>query len=159
LSELGDVMLREGKYDSALTTLLETIRLSRQQRLRVLLPKTMINIARIHAMQENYQMALAYYDSANELYAGPKDRYGIAEVNLGKSLVYLNMGQFDEAHKYITTSLDQARALNARVLELNCFQHLSALYEKRGDYRKRSEERRVGKESRSRGRPYDDEWT
>jgi Signal transduction histidine kinase len=136
LSELGDVMLREGKYDSALTTLLETIRLSRQQRLRVLLPKTMINIARIHAMQENYQMALAYYDSANELYAGPKDRYGIAEVNLGKSLVYLNMGQFDEAHKYITTSLDQARALNARVLELNCFQHLSALYEKRGDYRK-----------------------
>ncbi len=136
LSELGDIMLREGKYDSALTALLETNRLSREQNLRVLLPKTMINIARIHVMTENYPTALTYYDSAYSLYEGPKDKFGIAEVNLGKGLVYLNMGQFDESYKYITSSLENARLLNARVLELDCFQHLSSLFEKRGDYRK-----------------------
>jgi len=136
LSELGDIMLREAKYDSALSTLLETIRLSKELKLRVLLPETMINIARIHVIRKEFPKALAYYDSAYSLYEAPKDRFGIAEVNLGRGLVYLSMKQYDEALSYISSSLEDARSLHARVLELDCFKHLSALWEERGEYKK-----------------------
>jgi signal transduction histidine kinase len=135
LSELGDIMLREGNYDSALTTLMETLRLSRELRLRVLLPKSMINIARIHLIKKDFNTALAYYDSAFVLYDKTKDRFGIAEVNLGRGLVYINLKKYDEAMNFVQSSLNDARALNARVLELECFQHLSTLWERRGDYK------------------------
>ena len=136
LSEIGDTQLRRGQYDSALYNLRRTLDLSRKQNLRVLLPKSMINIAQILVKQKKYQEALMYYDTAYQLYDKTKDRFGIAEVNVGRGLTYLSMERYDQALDAIQSSLRDARALNARILELQCFQHLATLWEKRGDYRK-----------------------
>lgn len=136
LSEIGDVLLRRGKYDSALSTLESTLVLSRKARLRVLEPKTMINIAEIYVKKNDVAKAMAYYDTAYRQYEKSNDRFGIAEVNLGRGRIALEQRKYDEAMAFIQRSLDDARSLNANLLQLQCFYHLSSLWEKRGDYKR-----------------------
>ncbi len=136
LSEIGDVLLRQGNYDSALLTLERTLELSRKHRLRVLEPKTMINIAQIYLKKDDEKTALAYYDTAYQYYNQANDKFGIAEVNLGRGLAHLSQKRYDEAMKLIQSSLDDAKKLNANILQLQCFNHLSSLWEKRGDYKR-----------------------
>jgi signal transduction histidine kinase/Tfp pilus assembly protein PilF len=134
LSEIGDVLLRQGKFDLALKTLQQTHELSKQFRLRVLEPKTMINIAQIYLKKNDMTTALAYYDTAYQQYNQVNDKFGIAEVNLGRGLAYLQQKKYDDAMRLIQGSLADAKSLNARILELKCFFQLSVLWEKRGDY-------------------------
>jgi signal transduction histidine kinase len=136
LSEIGDVLLRQKQYDKALETLQLTLRLSRKARLRVLEPKTMINIAQIFVRKNDYNKAFAYYDTAYQQYNKSNDKFGIAEVNLGRGLAYLNQKKYDEAMRLIQSSLEDAKRLNASILELQCFHHLSTLWENRGDYKR-----------------------
>jgi signal transduction histidine kinase len=136
LSEIGEVLLRQAKYDSALSVLQLTLRLSREARLRVLEPKTMINIAQIYVKKNDFNKAFAYYDTAFQHYNKSNDKFGIAEVNLGRGLAYLNQKKFDDAMRFIQSSLDDAKRLNANILELQCFYHLSTLWERRGDYKR-----------------------
>lgn len=136
LSEIGDVLLRQEKYDSALAALKKTLELSRKHRLRVLEPKTMINIAQIYVNRNDINTALAYYDTAYQQYDQSNDKFGIAEVNLGRGLAYMHQKKYDDAMRLIQGSLNDAKALNAKILELQCFYHLSSLWEKRGDYKK-----------------------
>lgn len=134
--ELGDVLFRERKYDSAMNSFLKTISISRNLGLVELQPKSMIFIARILATKNEHNKALSYLDSAYSTYEKNKDSFGIAEVNLGRGLAYLSMKKNDEALSFIQKTLDQARALNARTLELECFQHLSVILERLGNYQK-----------------------
>jgi signal transduction histidine kinase len=136
LSEIGDVLLRQGKYDSALKTLSLTLKLSRESNLSVLQPKSMINIAQIFVKQNDFNKGLAYYDTAYEQYKRTNDKFGIAEVNLGRGLTYLHMERYDDAMRLIQSSLEEAKDLNASILELRCNQQLSLLWERRGDYKK-----------------------
>jgi signal transduction histidine kinase len=136
LSEIGDVLLRQGKYDSALKTLSLTLKLSRESNLSVLQPKSMINIAQIFVKQNDFNKGLAYYDTAYEQYKRTNDKFGIAEVNLGRGLTYLHMERYDDAMRLIQSSLEEAKNLNASILELRCNQQLSLLWERRGDYKK-----------------------
>jgi signal transduction histidine kinase len=134
--EMGDVLLRERKYDSALNSFMKTISTSRQLELEELQPKSMIFIAKILTTKNEYSKALAYLDSAFHTYEKTKDAFGIAEVNLGRGLTHISMKKNAEALRYIKTTLEQAKALNARTLELECFQHLSVIMEQQGDYKK-----------------------
>jgi signal transduction histidine kinase len=136
LSEIGEVMLRQGKHDEALETLQLTLQLSRKQKLRVLEPKTMINIAQIYVKKNDFARAFKYYDTAAQHYDRSNDKFGLAEVNLGKGLAHLNQKNYNEAMRLIQSSLDAAKSLNAKILELRCFSHLSTLWERRGDYKK-----------------------
>jgi signal transduction histidine kinase len=136
LAELGDIMLRQGRYDSALATLHETLSLSRSLGLRVLQPKSMINIAQTLVKKKEYAKALAYYDTAFMLYDKTNDKFGLADVNSGRGLAYLSMQRFDDAMNHFQHALQDAREINARNLELQCFQHLSTLWEQKGDYKK-----------------------
>jgi signal transduction histidine kinase len=136
LSEIGDVQLRQGKYDLALKTLQETHKLSKKYRLRVLEPKTMINIAQIYLKKNDMTTALAYYDTAYQQYNQVNDKFGIAEVNLGRGLAYMQQRKYDDAMRLIEASLTDAKSLNADILELQCFYQLSVLWERRGDYKR-----------------------
>lgn len=136
LSELGDVMLRQGKYDSAFATLLLTLEKSRNLNLRVLEPRTMLNISELLVAKKDFARAYLFYDTAIELYRSTNDRFGIAEVNLGRGLALMKQEKYDDAMTAIQSSLDDAKKLNARILQLQCFQNLSTLWEKKGDYQK-----------------------
>ena len=136
MDEIGDVMLRRKEYDSALRTLLKSVKLTRQQNIKILEPRTLAKIATIHLHNKDYKKALAYYDSTYALHEKTNNRFGMAEVGLGRGIVLRDQGKYDDALKLIKQSLEIAHESNARILEINCYNQLAALYELKGDFRK-----------------------
>ncbi|MEX2235560.1 MAG: tetratricopeptide repeat-containing sensor histidine kinase [Cyclobacteriaceae bacterium] len=135
LDEIGDVMLRKGEYDSALNILLRSVNLTREQNLGVLEPKTLAKLATVHLHSKNYDHALAYYDTTYKLHERTGNEFGIAEVELGRGLVFIEQGKYDEAMQSISRSLSLAKQSNARILEIRGYSTLSNLYELKKDYK------------------------
>lgn len=136
LDEIGDVLLRQGNYDSALKTLFASLKESRKLQLSGLLPKSMSSIAKTYMQKGDFETALKYYDSTYTLYSRNKDNYGLAEIELGRGVVYQKQNRYDDALRSVTKSLDLARKLNARILEIQCFNQLSSVWETKGDHQK-----------------------
>ena len=135
LDEIADVMIRKGDYDSALHTLLRSVRMTRKQKLLVLEPKTLISLATVHLHARNYESALAYYDTTYRLHEKTGNEFGIAEVELGRGLVYIQQAKYDLAMESINRSLALAKQSNARTLEIKGYYTLSSLFELKKDYR------------------------
>ena len=77
----------------------------------------------------DFDESLKYYDTTYTLYSKNKDRYGLAEVELGRGVVHQRQQHYDQALDFVSKSLDIARKLNARILEIQCFNQLSSLWE------------------------------
>ena len=142
LDEIGDVMLRIGKYDSALLYLKqaknETNELLRQEPesfVKELRTKTLIKIARVYSLLKEYDNALAYYDSTTRLHELTNNQYGIAEVELGRGSLFLSQKNYVEAENHIDIALEIAKRINARILEINCYAELAKLWEENGDHK------------------------
>jgi len=134
--EIGDVQLRKNEYDSALRTLALALKFTRKLNVDVLEPKIHSKLATVYLRKGDFAKARAYYDSAFALSRLTNDRFGVAEVELGRGIVYIKEGQYDEALEKIEGSLNDAKELNARVLEIKCFNQLSILWEMKGEYKK-----------------------
>lgn len=134
--EIGDVQLRKNEFDSALITLGLALNLTRQLHVNVLEPRIHSKLATIYLRKGDFPKARAYYDSAFALHDLTKDRFGAAEIELGRGMVYAKEGKYDEALNKIESSLAVALELNAHVLEIKCYNQLSALWEMKGDYKK-----------------------
>ena len=134
--EIGDVQLRKNEYDSALLTLTRALDLTRKLHVNSLEPKVHSKLATIYLAKGDFKNARAHYDSAYTLNARTKDKFGVAEVELGRGIVYTKEGDFTQALSKIENSLAVAKELNARVLEIKCFNQLSILWEMKGDYKK-----------------------
>lgn len=136
LGELGDVLLRKGEYDSALTYLKESLAISRRLDLKVLEPWGIVKIAKAYVKKKDITNALAYYDTALVVYTKINHRYGIAETKLGQGAAYQNQGNYAAALTAIESSLALAKTLNASVLEIQCNEQLSSIWEMKGDTKK-----------------------
>lgn len=141
--EIGDVKLRMGQYDSALHYLMlslsegnKIMAVNPLTSIRELQPKTYSKIAKTYLFKGDYPKAFAYYDSTYKIHELTGNKFGIAEVELGRGSVYLNQGKYDEAMRYIEKSVMLAKEINARVLEISCYKQLSTLWEKKGDFKK-----------------------
>jgi signal transduction histidine kinase len=134
--ELGDVLLRKGDYDSALDLLQQSLKKTKELEEYVLAPRTLTKIANIYLNKGDYKTAMAYYDSTNAFHLKTGNQFGTAEVELGRGLVLIKQKRYDEAQQLITKSAAIAQEINARVLEIQCYNHLSTLSELEGDYKK-----------------------
>lgn len=135
LDEIGDALIRKGEYDSALQVLLHALRTTRKQNLLVLEPKTLTKLATVHLHTGDYQSALAYYDTTYQIHQKVRNEFGIAEVELGRSLVYIKQGKYDLSEQSVDRSLALAKQSNARTLEIRGYHTLSRLYELRNDHK------------------------
>jgi signal transduction histidine kinase len=136
LDEIGDVLMRKQKYDSALIVLQRALRLTRKENEQVLEPNVLIKIAALHVKLNDFNNAKAYYDSAYTIHAKSKNRFGMAEVELGRGGVLTREQKYDEALRKIENSLMIAKSLDARVLEIKCYNELSGLWELKGDHKR-----------------------
>jgi signal transduction histidine kinase len=136
LHEIGDVQIRKGEYDSAFKTLSKSLKLTRKLGISVLEPMTVSKIAIIYLHNKDYRSALACYDTTYRLHSKTNNKFGIAEVELGRGMVFLEQDKFEEAVKAIGVSLDLAKQTNARVLQIRCYNQLSAVWEKKGQHEK-----------------------
>lgn len=143
LDEIGDVELRMGDYDSALYYLTLSIREGRKlitkkpnTSIKELQPKTFSKIAKAYLYKGDYSKAFAYYDSTFKIHELTGNKYGIAEVELGRGTVFLKQKNYDEAKFYIEKAVGLSKQINARVLEIACYEQLSMLWENKNDYKK-----------------------
>ncbi|HEU5292025.1 MAG TPA: tetratricopeptide repeat protein [Cyclobacteriaceae bacterium] len=143
LDEIGDVELRLGEYDSALhylkLSLLEGKKIIASNSLtsiKELQPKTYSKIAKAYLHKGDFDKTFAYYDSTYMIHELTGNKLGIAEAELGRGIAFIKQGKFEEAMRYIEKSVALAKEINARVLEISCYEQLSTLWEKKGDYKK-----------------------
>lgn len=143
LDEIGDVEIRLGEYDSALQYLKLSLSEGRKiiasnllTSIRELQPKTFSKIAKTYLLMGDYEQAFAYYDSTYKVHELTGNKFGIAEVELGRGTAFIKQEKFDEAMRYIEKALALAKEINARVLETSCYEQLSTLWEKKGDFKK-----------------------
>jgi signal transduction histidine kinase len=137
-NEIGSLYIHKAHYDSALSALTKSLKLTRERKLKIndLEPSVLMNIAKVHLLQDDYSTALSYYDSAYTLFSKTDNKFGAADVNLGRGLVYLKEKKYEDAQKLIEQSAAVAHQVNAWKLEIECYQNLSTLYERKGDYQK-----------------------
>lgn len=136
LDEIGDVQLRKGEYDSALNTLTKSLQITRELRVHELEPRTLARIATIYHKKKKYPTAFAYYDTAYQLHQQTNNRFGMAEIDLGRGRIYAEQGKATEAIKHIEKVLEVAKTLNARKLESECYNLLTNIWEQKGDFKR-----------------------
>lgn len=137
-NEMGDIYIRKKMYDSALVALKLSLKFTRQRKLSIneLEPSIVLNIAKTYRLLNNNPLALNYYDSAFVSFKKNDNQYGLAQIDLGRGLVFMNEGKFAEAQKLIEKSAETAHRLNAWTLEIECYENLSKLLEESGDFKK-----------------------
>ena len=134
--EIGDVLLRRQQYDSADKSLMMALNLARKNEIKELQPRIYGKLAMVAERHGGHERALAYYDTAYALNERTNDRHGMAEVALGRSMIYTNQSRYEEALANLEHSLTVAKELNARILEIKCYNQLATLWEMKADYKK-----------------------
>lgn len=134
--EIGDIQLRKKHYDSAEYSLATALRISKEKEIALRLPRVYAKLASVSIKTGKFEKALQYYDSAYRLHERTNDQFGMATIDLGRATVFTQEGRYDDALKNVQHSLSVAEKLNARVLEIECYNQLSQLWELKSDYRK-----------------------
>ena len=134
--EIGALYLAKKDFEKAEESLFTALRVIRQRKINVIEPRTLAKLAELSRQRKEFERSLAYYDSANQLYVASKNVFGMASIKLGKGKVLAQQRKFAESFKLIDQALTSAKTLNARILEIDCYEQLSSLAEQNGDYKK-----------------------
>jgi signal transduction histidine kinase len=131
------------EYDSALFYLSSALQVTREiirvhplSTVKDLESKTLSKIAQTYRHKGDFIKAFAYYDSTYRIHELTGNKFGIAEVELGRGTVFLEQKKYTEATTYISKALALAQEINARVLEIACYKELATLWEQKGDFKK-----------------------
>jgi signal transduction histidine kinase len=135
--EIGDIYRRKKEYDSALNALTRSLKVSRSLRLKIndLIPETLIKLAKTYLDMKDNAHALAYYDTAQIFYQKTDNEFGLAEVNLGRAIVYMSEKKFDQAKVLMESSETVANSSHSWALEIECLENLAKLYEEQRDFK------------------------
>lgn len=131
---VGDVLLRKKDYQKAEENLVKALKNTKTRKLTVLEPRVLKHLARLYIETENFEKALAAYDSATRIYRSTSNEFGVAEVDLGISEILIEQGRFDDAQKKIEASLATAQRFNADKMSIDCYKLLSSLAERKEDF-------------------------
>lgn len=141
--EMGDIKLRLKQYDSALHYLtqarnagIQILKDKPTSTVAEILPKVMVKIGMAYLLQKKFDSALIYYDSARLYNERTANQYGVADATLGRGMVFVEQGKFNEAEPLIINALQTAQKLNARLLVIKCHEQLARLYDRKKDFQK-----------------------
>lgn len=133
-SVLGELFRRKKDYDQSEEYLLSSLAEARKHKIRVLIPRIQSSLARLYLDKKEFERSLMYYDSVITHETKINNRFMLAECNLGKGMVMSRSGNYAEAQQYYALSLKTSRELNARILEVTCYNELADLYEVKRDF-------------------------
>jgi len=130
----GELYLKKKEYKKSEEYLLQALKAIRERNLNIIEPRVLKRLAQLKFELKQYDKALAYYDSASTMHRKANNTFGVAESNLGISEIYIEQQKFDEAEELIEKCLVTAKRNNAQKMTIDCFEKLSYLAEKKGDY-------------------------
>ncbi len=134
LDATGELYLNKKEYKKSEEYLLSALKELRKRKLTIIEPRVLKRLAHLKFALKDYAQSKAYYDSASIINKKAHNEFGVAEANLGISEIYIEQGKFDEAEVLIEKSLVTAKKYNAQKLTIDCYEKLSYLAEKKGDY-------------------------
>ncbi len=134
LNAIGELYLKKKDYKKSEEYLLAALKALRERNLTIIEPRVLKRLALLKFELKDYPKALAYYDSASVIHNRGHNEFGVAEVNLGISEIFIEQEKFDEAEALIEKCLVTAKKNNAQKMTIDCFEKLSYLAEKKGDY-------------------------
>jgi len=135
LAQLGELSIRQGNLVQAENYLRAALAKSRELNIHILQPRVMAQLARLSLQKNNSALSLAYWDSTQALHQQTRNRFGLAETQLGRGQVLIRQKKYAEAATLLYSGLQTARWLNARILEAEHLRELANLNEQRGDIR------------------------
>ncbi len=134
--EMGDMYCKKGEYDEAEKHLTRALAYAKELRIRFLLPRVYLHLAKLYFHKADYSRALAYYDSVRRDPSIANNRFRVAECDLGAGQVMQKQEKYNEALQLFKKSLDVALQLNARNLALSNYKALASLHEQRKEFEK-----------------------
>jgi signal transduction histidine kinase len=134
--EMGELYRRKKDQDQSERYLKDALRAARKFKIRVLIPRIQVHLARLYLDKKDFGKSLAYYDSVKSQQTSVNNRFGLAECDLGNGMVMFHSGNFESALQHYFRSLEAAKAINARNLALLCFKELATTYEAKKDFEK-----------------------
>jgi len=93
------------------------------------------NLGALKEHEENYSDAIVLYAKSLEISKEIERPYSIALGNLNLSRVYLTLGKLDLAEQFMNECLVYFEEYNLNSIELEIYQLLSELYQKKGVYK------------------------
>jgi signal transduction histidine kinase len=130
----GELYLKMKEYKKSEEYLMSALKSLRERNLTIIEPRVLKRLARLKFELKDYKESLAYYDSASLINKKAHNEFGVAESQLGISEIYIEQQKFEEAETLIEKSLVTAKKNNAQKMTIDCFQKLSYLAEKKGDF-------------------------
>ena len=134
LDATGELYLKKKEYQKSEEYLLSALKALRERNLTIIEPRVLKRLARLKFELKDFKQALAYYDSASVIHNQAHNEFGVAESRLGISEVYIEQKKFDEAEDILEKCLVTAKRNNAQKMIIDCYEKLSYLAEKKGDY-------------------------
>ncbi|MEK6782740.1 MAG: tetratricopeptide repeat-containing sensor histidine kinase [Bacteroidota bacterium] len=134
--EIGSLYVSKKDFKNAEENLFRALHIIRERNLKIIEPQTLTKLAELSLEKKQFDRSIAFYDSAKEEYVASKNVFGIAKTQLGKGKVHLQQNNFIESLPLIEAALTSAKVLNARILEIDCYEQLSLLAELKGDFKK-----------------------
>lgn len=134
-NEKGELFLKKKDFEQSEKFLKEALREARKLKISLLIPIVHLHMADLWQARKDYRLSLVYYDSVILEQTVVNNRFGLAESGLGKGSLLMMSGQYEDALRLYQNSLSDAQNLNARNLQLECYQKLADLYEAKKDFK------------------------
>jgi signal transduction histidine kinase len=134
-NEKGELYLKKGDFAQSEKFLNDALREARKLKISLLIPIVHLHMADLLQARKDHQLSLAYYDSVILEQTVINNRFGLAESALGKGSLLMMSGKYEDALRLYLASLSDAQTLNARNLQLECYQKLAELHEATKDFK------------------------
>ena len=133
--EIGALYMYKKEFEKAREHITNASHIIKARKIKILEPLTITLFGELNLKEQNYEDALAYYDTAFRTYSASRNLWGIAFTKLGKAKVFARQNNLTEAKTLVDEAMFTAHLLNANRLEIECNEQLSLLAELRGDFK------------------------
>lgn len=131
--EMGIAHMRFKEYKKARVYFNEALSLSKKLAITTLTPFVYKSLGEYNDSTKAFTTALRYYDSAVRGFMQHQNELEISNANLGKSQVWLKLGNYARADSMASACLVIAQKLQAQTLAFRCTQTLAKIAEHRKD--------------------------
>lgn len=134
LSDLGDLAIRQGDYDTARSLYEQCLNLQRQLADSAGIAKHVFNLGTVALCQGDYRVARSFYEESLQLQRQLGDSAGIASHLFTLGIIAENQGDYELAQSLFQESYELWESLGDQYTLAYSLNSLGSLAEKQGDY-------------------------
>ncbi len=135
-NNIGIIYRRNNKLSQALDYYFKALKIKKQIGEKMPIANSYQNIGVIYIEKEDYNKAYEYTKKALDLMREVGSNNGIARAKLNLGLICISNQDFAIAEKYLLKAQKTIAKIEAKQLEMICYDYLTVLYEEEKDFKK-----------------------